>query len=212
MKLVSKLVSKISKSFIKGLSILLPFGLTIFITFYSIQKINNIIYHIFYFIPILSEIVTIPGVGILLTFLFITILGYAGSTFLISKIILGSENILLNIPIINFVYSYIKESTSAFIDKFNRPVLVLLDKKDSTYKVGFLTQENLHSLTLSSDEVIVYLPHSYSFSGELTIFPRKSVRELNIPGPEAMRLIVTGGLAKIKTPKSLPKPSKKPKK
>jgi len=61
--------------------------------------------------------------------------------------------------------------------------------------MGFVTQQNLSDLDIK-EKVAVYFPHSYNFSGELFIVPRELVRPLNIPAAEAMKFIVSGGVAK----------------
>jgi len=46
------------------------------------------------------------------------------------------------------------------------------------------------------DKVSVYFPHSYNFSGEMFIVPKELVRPINIPPAEAMKFIVSGGVAR----------------
>lgn len=134
-------------------------------------------------------------------FLVITITGYIGSAFFVAPLISSLETVIFRIPIINILYSYIKESTFAFIEKLDKPVMVKIRNQDcEVYKLGFLTQEKLHALSLHEGEVAVYLPHAYAFSGEVTIFPKKDVKLLDIPSTDVLRLILTGGLAEIKRP------------
>jgi len=58
-----------------------------------------------------------------------------------------------------------------------------------------MTQEDLSDLDIK-EKVAVYFPHSYNFSGELFIVPRELVRPVDIPSAEAMKFIVSGGVAK----------------
>jgi uncharacterized membrane protein len=46
--------------------------------------------------------------------------------------------------------------------------------------------------------VSVYLPHSYAFSGIHYVIPKEKITPLNIPGPIAMKYIVSGGVSGFK--------------
>ena len=61
--------------------------------------------------------------------------------------------------------------------------------------MGFITQKDLSDLKII-DKVSVYFPHSYNFSGEMFIVPKELVRPINIPPAEAMKFIVSGGVAR----------------
>jgi uncharacterized membrane protein len=50
--------------------------------------------------------------------------------------------------------------------------------------------------------VVVYFPHSYAFSGYHYFVPRDSIKPLNIPGPTAMKFIVSGGVSGFGEPGS----------
>jgi uncharacterized membrane protein len=45
------------------------------------------------------------------------------------------------------------------------------------------------------DMVVVYFPHSYAFSGFHYFVHKENIRTLNIPGPVAMKFIVSGGVS-----------------
>src|SRR5689334_18109710 len=89
-----------------------------------------------------------------------------------------------------------KDLLGAFVGdkkKFNKPVLVRINKDNNLYQIGFITQSDLSDLGLS-DMVVVYFPHSYAFSGYHYFVPKENIKQLNIPGPAAMKFIVSGGL------------------
>ena len=60
-------------------------------------------------------------------------------------------------------------------------------------KLGFITEEDLGILQ-EKDKVAVYFPHSYNFSGELFIVPKKQIRMLDVNSSEMMKFIVSAGL------------------
>jgi uncharacterized membrane protein len=89
---------------------------------------------------------------------------------------------------------------SAFVGdkkKFNKPVLVRINKDNELYQIGFITQSDLSDLGLN-DMVVVYFPHSYAFSGYHYFVPKESVKPLNVHGTAAMKFIVSGGVSGFK--------------
>jgi uncharacterized membrane protein len=104
------------------------------------------------------------------------------------------------IPFIKLIYSSIKDLIGAFVGdkrKFNKPVLVTINKENTLHQIGFVTQEDLSDLGLY-DMVAVYFPHSYAFSGNHFLVPKTSIKPLNISGPVAMKFIVSGGVSGFK--------------
>ncbi len=81
--------------------------------------------------------------------------------------------------------------------KFNKPVLVSVNKENNLNQIGFVTQEDLTSLGLN-DMVAVYFPHSYAISGNHFLVPKTSIKPLDISGPAAMKFIVSGGVSGFK--------------
>jgi uncharacterized membrane protein len=73
-------------------------------------------------------------------------------------------------------------------------VIVLVNPVTNLEKLGFLTEQDLRKLG-EKDKVAVYFPHSYNFSGELFIVPKEQVRPLNVQPGDAMKFIVSGGVA-----------------
>lgn len=142
----------------------------------------------------------IPGLGLLSLIVFLTIVGYAGGYIIGQPIIQYFQQFLDKAPLIKTIYTSIKDLLSAFVGKekrFDRPVLVKLNKDSNVEKLGFITTDNLSSLGIESDKVAVYLPHSYAFSGNLFIVPKENVRPLNASSSDIMKFIVSGGVAKI---------------
>jgi uncharacterized membrane protein len=60
--------------------------------------------------------------------------------------------------------------------------------------MGFVTQTDMSTIDLPG-MVTVYMPHSYNFSGEHFILPSENVKPLEISASDAMKFIVSGGIA-----------------
>jgi uncharacterized membrane protein len=175
--------------FLRGLLFVVPFALTFYIILLAVQFLDNII-------PI-----DIPGLGILFMFLIVTVVGYLTSIFLTRSIFEELEKIVFKIPLVNILYTSIKDLMSAFVGdkkKFNTPIVVKLSENMS--RLGFMTQDDLTPLG-EVDLVSVYFPHSYNFSGNLYLVPRENVRVLkNVNSTEIMKFIVSGGVSQLTVP------------
>lgn len=131
--------------------------------------------------------------------LLLFLLGYIGSTLLIRPIRKVIDQVLKKIPLVNFIYTSLSDLMNAFVGdkkKFNRPVLVKLNSTTDEQRLGFLTQSDLEDLDMPG-KVAVYFPHSYAFSGTLSIFPKENVEVLHASGAATMKFIVSGGVTKL---------------
>lgn len=172
--------------FFRGLLFVVPIALTIYVIYLIIQFLDGIL-------PI-----PIPGLGILIMLGFITFIGFLASIFITKPLFEIFERWVIKIPLINILYTSIKDLMSAFVGdkkKFNTPVIVKLSEGIS--RLGFITQDNLTILE-EEDLVAIYFPHSYNFSGNLYLVPRENVRILkNVKSADIMKLIVSGGVSPL---------------
>lgn len=172
--------------FFRGILFVVPIALTIYVIILIINFLDGII-------PI-----PIPGLGILIMLGFITFVGYLASLFITKPLFDLFEKWVFKIPLINIVYTSIKDLMSAFVGdkkKFNIPVIVKLSEGMS--RLGFITQDDLRILE-EEDLVAIYFPHSYNFSGNLYLVPRHNVRILNnVKSSDIMKFIVSGGVSNL---------------
>ena len=138
-----------------------------------------------------------PGLGFAIIFLAITGFGYLTTNFAFRSITMWFDRGMNKIPLVKLMYSAVKDLLGAFVGdkkKFTRPVLVRINEQNSLYQMGFVTQIDLSDLGLK-EMVVVYFPHSYAFSGFHYFVPRENIKPLDIPGPVAMKFIVSGGIS-----------------
>jgi uncharacterized membrane protein len=174
------------KYFLRGLLFVVPLGLTIYIILALVVFLDNII-------PI-----QVPGLGILIMLAFITFVGYLASIFVTQPIFEIGERWLIRIPLVNIVYTSIKDLMQAFVgDKKKFNVTVVVKLSDNMYRLGFLTQEELAMLG-EPGLAAVYFPHSYNFSGNLYLVPRDNIKVVeNVNNADVMKFIVSGGVSEI---------------
>ncbi|NDK55190.1 DUF502 domain-containing protein [Pontibacter fetidus] len=173
--------------FLNGLLIIAPFTITVWIVVAIIDWLNDMFD------------LGIPGLGILLMVVLLTLVGFLGSSFLVKPFIILTERIFHKVPLIGIVYSSIRDLFDAFVgdnQKFNKPVMVKMSEDSENYKLGFVTQDVLENID-AADKVAVYFPHSYNFSGELFLVPQRNVTYLNMPSSDVMKFIVSGGVSRL---------------
>jgi uncharacterized membrane protein len=173
--------------FLNGLLIIAPFTITVWIVVAIIDWLNDMFD------------LGIPGLGILLMVILLTLVGYIGSSFLVKPLLILTERIFHKVPLVGIVYSSIRDLFDAFVgdnQKFNKPVMVKMFEGSDNHKLGFVTQDVLDKLDID-DKVAVYFPHSYNFSGELFLVPHRNITYLNVPSSDVMKFIVSGGVSKL---------------
>jgi uncharacterized membrane protein len=109
------------------------------------------------------------------------------------------EDVLTRAPVVKFVYSSIKDLMEAFVGekkRFNRPVMIDLIAETELQRFGFVTEDALGTLGSEFEgKVAVYIPMSYSVSGNLYIVPAERVIPLpNVDPAELMKYILSGGV------------------
>ena len=179
---------RIMNYFFQGLLFVAPISITIFV-----------IVRLFIFFDGLIP-VHFPGLGLLIVLVSITLVGLIGSLLIRTPLSYFFNRMMDRIPLVKILYSALNDLMSAFVGqkrKFNRPVMVVMNRESNIRKLGFITEEDLASIGIGEGMVAVYLPHSYNFSGNLFIVPGTSVEPIEAPATDVMKFIVSGGITKV---------------
>lgn len=140
---------------------------------------------------------TIPGLGFILVIIFLIFLGWIGQTLIGRPFKRFFIRLINRTPVLSTIYSALSDLFKALIGnekKFDIPVIALINKENNLWKMGFITQTSMDSIGLPG-LVTVYMPHSFNFSGEHFILPETAIKPLNITSSEAMKFILSGGVA-----------------
>ena len=195
-----KLSSTLRNYFITGVVVLIPIGITLYLTKFLIQVSSKII-------P--SEInpnnylpFSIPGLEILLSVLFITIVGGLSFSFIGKKILQIINDLLKRIPILRTIYSAITQMTESFTSKDdNKKSVVLVEyPKKGSWAVGFATKENKGEISKKTNKELinVFVPTTPNpTSGFLLLVPKKDLIFLDISFEQASKFIVSAGTTNI---------------
>jgi uncharacterized membrane protein len=184
--IVKLIAQKTLKYFLRGLLLVLPVVGTIWLVYFLVTKIDNLL-----------DFTNVPGLGIVIIFIGVTLIGAFGSGLLVQPILDIVDDLLERVPGVKIIYTSIKEFMEAFVGdkrKFKEPVVV--DMGNGLHRMGFITQKDLTIIDMEG-YVTVYFPHSYNFSGNVYIVPAEKVRHIDTNPSEVMKFVVTGGVTEL---------------
>lgn len=141
--------------------------------------------------------IAFPGSGVVLTLVFVTLIGVFASHFFTRRLFVVFERVIERVPVVKLLHGSVRDLMNAFVGpdrRFDRPVLVDLSAQGQVRALGFVTRESLDPYDLP-DSVAVYFPQAYNFAGQLVIVPRTAVRPVALPPSEVMTFIVSGGIS-----------------
>lgn len=177
---------KVIQYFLQGLLILGPVSITLYFIYVVFDKIDSI----------LRPSINIPGLGFVIIIVFIVLVGYVSSFFVMGRLLSLVDRILEKTPGIKLLYSFVRDFFEAFAGnkkKFTHNVLACVDDTD-IWRVGFITQEDMSQFGME-DYVAVYLPMAYSVAGNVYIVPKERIREItSISAAQSMKFAVSGGV------------------
>tara|TARA_B100001057_G_scaffold466525_1_gene523758 strand:- start:2121 stop:2735 length:615 start_codon:yes stop_codon:yes gene_type:complete len=192
--------SKIRNNFIAGVVVLIPIGITLYLTIFLIRVSGKILpkeINPNNYLPF-----DIPGVEILMALILITIIGWLSLSFLGKKFFEFFNNILKRIPILRTIYSAIGQMTESFTktgDKQKAVVLLEYPRK-GVWAVGFATKENEGMIQnkLNEEIINVFVPTTPNpTSGFLLMVPKKDLIYLDVSFEQASKFIVSAGTTNI---------------
>ena len=195
------IVAKLRNYFITGIVVLVPIG----ITFYLIK----------FFISVSPKLIpsninpnnylpfSIPGLEIVLSVIFITIIGGLSLSFIGKKILQLFNDLLKKIPILRTIYSAIGQMAETLAPKRKRKKSVVLVEypRKGSWAVGFATKDNKGEISKKTNKslVNVFVPTTPNpTSGFLLMFPKDEIIYLDMSFEEASKFIVSAGTSNPK--------------
>jgi len=193
---------KLFQYFLQGLLVLAPISITVWAITAAFNFVDGILPNVVHsIVPSLMEdgqgnIRRIPGLGFLVVILLVLFVGYISSSFLFSKLEDAFDKLLQKTPVVNFIYTTLKDFFEAFAGdkkKFTKNVLANIDNND-VWRIGFVTQEDMEEFGLK-EYVSVYIPMSYSVAGNIYIIPQHRVKPITtVSASDSMKFAVSGGV------------------
>ena len=191
-----KFFARLRNYFITGIVVLVPIGITLYLTKFFISISSKLIPYDLNpnnYLPF-----SIPGLEILLSIIFITFIGGLSLSFIGKKILQIFNDLLKRIPILRTIYSAIGQMTESLAPKKgNRKSVVLVEyPRKGAWAVGFATKDNEGEISKKTNQklVNVFVPTTPNpTSGFLLMFPKNEIVYLDMSFEEASKFIVSAG-------------------
>ena len=188
--------------FITGVIVLIPIGFTLYLSKILIGFSSKIIPENINpnnYLPY-----SIPGIEIIITILFITIVGGLSLSFFGKKILKLIDDLFKRIPFLRTVYSAILQMTETFSnkDEDKKSVVLIEYPRKGVWAVGFATKENTGEMAKKTNQklVNVFVPTTPNpTSGFLLMVPKDDLIYLDMNFEEASKFIVSAGTSRPKT-------------
>ena len=193
------LFGRIRAWFFTGLLVTAPVLLTVYITWAAIKLIDSQVSKLLpgFETSILGNV---PGIGLVIGAVLITLIGAIAAGFLGRYIIRLGEAILNRMPVVRSIYGATKQILETVIstqsDAFREVVLVEYPRR-KLWVIGFVTGNTKGEVAgrIPSSMVNVFVPTTPNpTSGFLLFCPREDVIFLKMTVEEAVKLVVSGGI------------------
>ena len=194
------ILARMRNNFIAGIVVLIPIGITLYLTLFIIKISGRIIpkgINPNNYLPF-----DIPGLEILIAVIIITFFGWLSLSFLGKKFFELFNNILKKIPILRTIYSAIGQMTESFTNSNNtsKSVVLLEYPRKGIWVVGFATNDNKGIIEdkVNQQLVNIFVPTTPNpTSGFLLMVPKKDLIYLNVSFEQASKFIVSAGTTNI---------------
>ena len=187
--------------FITGVVVLIPIGITLYLTKFFVGISSKIIPENINpnnYLPY-----AVPGLEILISVIIITIVGGLSLSFLGKKVLKLIDDLFKRIPFLRTIYSAILQMTETFSNSKNdkKSVVLIEYPRKGVWAVGFATKENKGEMAQKTNQklISVFVPTTPNpTSGFLLMFPINEVIYLDMSFEEASKFIVSAGTSTSK--------------
>lgn len=142
----------------------------------------------------------VPGVGFILFFAAIILVGIFATNILGRRLISFGERIMTRIPLANRIYKAVQQISTAFLGSnrsiFQHVVMIEYPRK-GIYSLGFLTTEGAGEIQQKTDQQVmcVFVPTTPNpTSGMLVFVPKDQLIHLDMTTEDGLKLVVSGGV------------------
>ncbi len=196
-KLFMKPLDYIKTIFIDGLLTILPITITIALFVFFFRLLKKWLAPIHLIQP--KFLYGVPHAEIMLVLLLVLLIGAIFRTFFIKRFLHLIESVFFKIPLMNPVYSGIKQLVQAFRpDNLTFKKVVLVEfPRPGVYSIGFLTSEVPEKITPKQEKKFfnIYIPTTPNpTTGFLILVPEHEFIIVDLTRQEAMSLIISGGI------------------
>lgn len=203
------LASSLRSSFLTGLVVVLPIGLTIYLIWSVIGWLDG------WILPLIPEAYRpealmqdffgpqrgfpIRGVGVVVFLVFTTVMGWIAKGLIGRSILVRLDRLVDRIPAVRSLYGGLKQVAETVFNKtessFNKTCLVEFPRP-GVWIIGLISARPKGEIAekLGPEVISVFIGLTPFTSGFVVYVPRKDVIELDLTVEEAAKLVASGGL------------------
>src|SRR5215831_5550973 len=197
------IVSRIRTYFLTGLVVAGPVAVTLWLVWWFVTWVDGLVRPIFpvSYRPETYLPVKVPGLGLIIVFIALTLLGFFAANFIGRKLVDFGESILSRMPIVRPIYRTAKQIFQTLFSKSEssfRRVAVIEFPSPGMWSLVFLTQsptEDIASRLPATEYVSAFMPCTPNpTTGFFFYVPKAAVIELDITVEQAMTVIMSAGI------------------
>ncbi|MEW5703307.1 MAG: DUF502 domain-containing protein [Pseudomonadota bacterium] len=197
-----RLIGRLRTYFFAGLLVTAPIGLTAYIVWIFVNFVDSRVtplipvkYNPETYLPI-----NLPGLGLLIVLLMITLIGALTAGFAGDIVLKTSERLLARMPVVRGIYGALKQIFEALLTHkstaFRKVVLIEYPRR-GMWALGFITGSTKGEVqNVTKERVInVFMPTTPNpTSGFLLFVPSEDVHELTMSVEDGIKMVVSGGI------------------
>src|SRR4051812_41067224 len=187
-------MSWLRRSFLTGLVVTVPLFITVVTLLWTFRFIDGVAEPLALFW--LGR--EVPGLGVLITGVFILMVGVLATNVIGRRILQRTEKWLLNVPLFKTVYAPVKQLVAAFSpdSESGFKKVVIIDDVRRGMVIGFLTREFTLDRGAGPEAMVaVYVPTNHLYLGDVMVFPKGQASFPDLSVEEGVRIFLTGGMA-----------------
>ncbi len=195
------LIVRLRNYFLAGLLITAPISITLYFAWVVVRYVDNLVasvlpdsYNPNTYLPF-----AIPGLGIVILTVFLTLVGFFTANFLGRMLVGIGERIVARLPIIRSFYSAIKQIFETVFSKqtqsFREVVLVEFPRKEM-WALGLVIGRSADEVQSAAPEELysVFIPTMSFTSGYLIFLSRTDMHKVDMTVEECLKMVVSGGI------------------
>ena len=199
----SGIVGRIRNYFLTGLIVAGPVAVTLWLVWWFVTWVDNWVRP---FIPLAYRPETylpvgVPGFGLIIAFVALTLLGFLTANFVGSKLVGLGESLLNRMPIVRPIYRTAKQIFQTLFSSSGssfRHVGLVEFPAPGMWSLVFLTQSPSAEISArlpAAEHVSAFMPCTPNpTTGFFFYVPRRDVVDLDITVEEAMQLLISAGV------------------
>lgn len=184
----------LKRTLVTGLFIVAPISLTFILLAWFVSLIDGLLGPVTGFIGR-----PVPGLGLVVAFLIVLMAGVLGSNLVGQQLLELTEELLLKIPVFNWIYRTIKQLSEVFSPAGRasfKSVVLIEYPRPGVFSLGFVTNQiSLERESGARPLVCVYVPTNHMYVGDIVLVAPESVVYTKLSQQEGIQAVISAGAA-----------------